>query len=153
MLSERNVIYGFCKTTNPPKNKYLISLHRSSELDIVACFTTSQKRTGGAYIEKKHGKIKNSKGVVVSYFFKQNTVIGKSLSGIDFSFPEDTSVIFDYCFQSGEQNAILNQFEDIEVKCVLTDKEYFDLIYAIYQSPDTPKRFIPIFGEKLRSLE
>ena len=33
MLKAKNIIYGFCKYTNPPKNKYLISLYRSEELN------------------------------------------------------------------------------------------------------------------------
>lgn len=153
MLSEKNVVYGFCNATNPPKYKYLISLHRSPELNVVACFTTSQNRTGSAYIEKKHGKIKDAKGFVVSYFFKQGVVIGKSISGDEFSFSKDTTVPFDYCFQEGDQSTIISKFENIEVKCVLSDTEYFNLIYAIYQSPNTPKQYIAIFKEKLMTLK
>lgn len=153
MLSEKNVVYGFCNATNPPKYKYLISLHRSPGLDVVACFTTSQTRTGNTYIEKKHGKIKDVKDSVVSYFFKQGIVIGKNMFGDEFSFPKDTTIVFDYCFQEGCQSAILSKFEDLEVKCVLSDSEYFDLIYAMYQSPNTPKRLIPVFEAKLLTLK
>ncbi len=35
MLKAKNIIYGFCKYTNPPKNKYLISLYRSEDPDKV----------------------------------------------------------------------------------------------------------------------
>ena len=48
MLKAKNIIYGFCKYTHPPKNKYLISLYRSEELHIIAVFPTSQRRAGVA---------------------------------------------------------------------------------------------------------
>ena len=32
MLKAKNIIYGFCKYTNPPKYKYLISLYRSESI-------------------------------------------------------------------------------------------------------------------------
>ena len=46
MLKAKNIIYGFCKYTNPPKNKYLISLYRSEDLnkvyiDLIYTFYTS----------------------------------------------------------------------------------------------------------------
>ena len=46
MLKAKNIIYGFCKYTNPPKNKYLISLYRSEDLnkvyiDLIYAFYTS----------------------------------------------------------------------------------------------------------------
>ena len=44
MLRAKNIIYGFCTFTNPPKNKYLISLYRSETLHVVAVFPTSKKR-------------------------------------------------------------------------------------------------------------
>lgn len=40
MLRAKNIIYGFCTFTNPPKNKYLISLYRSETLHVVAVFPT-----------------------------------------------------------------------------------------------------------------
>lgn len=46
MLKAKNIIYGFCKYTNPPKKKYLISLYRSDDLNIIAVFPTSQRRAG-----------------------------------------------------------------------------------------------------------
>lgn len=46
MLKAKNIIYGFCKYTNPPKNKYLISLYRSEDpdkvyIDLIYAFYTS----------------------------------------------------------------------------------------------------------------
>lgn len=69
MLSPQNVIRGFCKNTNPPKYKYLISLYRSEELNIIACFTTSQNRAGVPSEQIKHGIIKNKEKEIISYVF------------------------------------------------------------------------------------
>lgn len=53
MLRAKNIIYGFCTFTNPPKNKYLISLYRNETLHVVAVFPTSKKRSGS--LSPKHG--------------------------------------------------------------------------------------------------
>lgn len=74
MLKAKNIIYGFCNSTNPPKNKYLISLYRSESLHIVAVFPTSQKRSG--VVSPKHGcNMRDNK--IVSYVFEARRVIGK----------------------------------------------------------------------------
>lgn len=74
MLKAKNIIYGFCKYTNPPKNKYLISLYRSEELNIIAVFPTSQRRAGVAVA--KHGcNYRNNQ--VISYVFDAGHPIGK----------------------------------------------------------------------------
>ena len=74
MLRAKNIIYGFCTFTNPPKNKYLISLYRSETLNVVAVFPTSRKRSGS--LSPKHGKNYRGKDIV-SYVFEANRCIGK----------------------------------------------------------------------------
>lgn len=76
MLTPKNVIYGFCKTTNPPKYKYMISLYRSNDLHVVACFTTSKNRAGVPVGQIKHGKVRNQYNEVVSYVFQPQKVVG-----------------------------------------------------------------------------
>lgn len=44
MLRAKNIIRGFSTFTHPPKVKYLISLYRSEELNIIAVFTTSREQ-------------------------------------------------------------------------------------------------------------
>ena len=120
MLKAKNIIYGFCKYTNPPKKKYLISLYRSDDLNIIAVFPTSQRRAG--VTAPKHGcNIRDGK--VVSYVF---------------------------CFREGDQNDLLKTFDSPEVVGVLSDKEYIDLIYAFYTSPMTPQKYKPIFDKILQ---
>ena len=99
MLKAKNIIYGFCKYTNPPKNKYLISLYRSDELHIIAVFPTSQRRAG--VISPKHGcNMRDNQ--VISYVFEAGLPIGKKKdSDEDFAFPKQTTSPFDYCFKEG----------------------------------------------------
>jgi len=148
MLKAKNIIYGFCKYTNPPKNKYLISLYRSEELNIIAVFPTSQRRAGVA--EPKHG-CNIREGQIVSYVFDAGHPIGKKQgSDKDFSFSLQTTIPFDYCFREGEQDELLKTFDSPRVVGVLSDKEYIDLIYAFYTSPLTPLKYKPIFDKILQ---
>ncbi len=148
MLKAKNIIYGFCKYTNPPKNKYLISLYRSNELNIIAVFPTSQHRAGVAV--PRHGcNIRDGK--VISYVFEAGHPIGKKNgSDEDFAFPLQTAIPFDYCFREGEQDVLLKTFDNPQVVGALSDKEYIDLIYAFYTSPLTPLRYKPIFDKILQ---
>ena len=148
MLKAKNIIYGFCKYTNPPKNKYLISLYRSEELNIIAVFPTSQRRAGVA--EPKHG-CNIREGQIVSYVFDVGHPIGKKQgSDEDFSFQLQTTIPFDYCFREGEQDELLKTFDSPRVVGVLSDKEYIDLIYAFYTSLLTPMKYKPIFDKILQ---
>ena len=148
MLKAKNIIYGFCKYINPPKNKYLISLYRSEELNIIAVFPTSQRRAGVA--EPKHG-CNIREGQIVSYVFDAGHPIGKKQgSDKDFSFSLQTTIPFDYCFREGEQDELLKTFDSPRVVGVLSDKEYIDLIYAFYTSPLTPLKYKPIFDKILQ---
>ena len=148
MLKAKNIIYGFCKYTNPPKHKYLISLYRSEELHIIAVFPTSQRRAGVAV--PKHGcNFRDNQ--VISYVFDAGHPIGKKKgSDENFAFPLQTTIPFDYCFREGDQEDLLKTFEQPEVVGVLSDKEYIDLIYAFYTSPLTPQKYKPIFDKILQ---
>ena len=151
MLSPRNIIYGKCLTTNPPKNKYLISLYRSNDLNVVACFTTSQSRAGVPLSQVQHGKIKDKKNNVISYCFKADINIGNCPDGTSFAFSLDTTIVFDYCFQEQFQDKLLSNFEHPNVVCTLNDDEYLDLIYAMYQSKTTNKGYKTIFENILNN--
>ena len=159
MLTPKNVIYGFCKSTHPPKPKYMISLYRSEDLNIVACFTTSQNRAGVPSERIKHGKITNERNEVLSYVFLPEVSVGKTPAGQAFHFPVQTVVRFDYCFREEEQSKLLSSFVAPEVKCTLDDAVYENLIYAMYKSDDTPLIYKTYFekilfelGEKNRKL-
>jgi hypothetical protein len=148
MLRAKNIIYGFCKYTNPPKNKYLISLYRSEEMHIIAVFPTSQNRAG--VVAPKHG-CNICDNQIISYVFDAGYPVGrKAGSDEDFAFPMRTTIPFDYCFREGDQENLLKSFESPKVVGVLSDKEYIDLIYAFYSSPLTPQKYKPIFDKILR---
>ncbi len=143
MLKAKNIIYGFCTFTKPQKPKYLISLYRSEDLNIVAVFPTSQRRSGVA--EVKHGCNRRN-SIPVSYVFEAHTAVGKKyLSDEDFYFPLTTTIPFDYCFREDSQDVILASFINPEVVGVLSDREYIELLYALLHSPHTPKRYQEIF--------
>lgn len=152
MLSPQNVIYGFCKTTHPPKYKYLISLHRSTEINVVACLTTSQNRSGVPSVDIKHGKTKNNDGEIISYVFMPDMEVGDSPDGSKFKFPKQTVIRFDYCFKEDGQEKLLFGFDSPTIVCKLSDREYENLIYAMYQSEDTPEVYKPYFENILAQL-
>lgn len=152
MLSPRNVVYGFSKITNPPKKKYLISLYRSKELSVVACFTTSQDRAGVPLEQVTHGAIKNKEKEIISYVFLTSVCVGVAPDGSDYHFPDQTVVRFDYCFKDGEQTDLLSSFASPKVVCKLNDAEYENLIYAMYKSDDTPEKYKPHFEKVLFDL-
>jgi hypothetical protein len=148
MLKAKNIIYGFCKYTNPPKNKYLISLYRNEELHIIAVFPTSQRRAGVAV--PQHG-CNYRDNQVISYVFDAKRPIGKKKdSEEDFAFPLQTTIPFDYCFMEGDQDDLLKKFDSPKVVGVLSDDEYINLIYAFYRSPLTPQKHKPIFDKILQ---
>lgn len=152
MLSPQNVIRGFCKNTNPPKYKYLISLYRSEDLNIIACFTTSQNRAGVPPEQIKHGAIKNKEGEIISYVFLTEVCVGLTPENENFYFPLQTVIRFDYCFKEGSQTELLSNFQSPAIVCKLNDAEYADLIYAMYKSDDTPEIYKPLFEKILSEL-
>lgn len=148
MLKAKNIIYGFCRSTNPPKPKYLVSIYRSDSLNVIAVFPTSQRRAGVP--SPKHG-CNLRDGNVVSYMFEAGKPIGKKKDGDeDFFFPQPTAIPFDYCFREGAQNDLLKTFDSPEVVGVLSDNEYVELVYAFYKSPLTPQKYKPVFDSILQ---
>lgn len=148
MLRAKNIIYGYCLRTTPNKYKYLISIYRSDDLNIVAVFPTSQKRSGSS--SPVHG-INMRDGNIVSYVFKGNVTIGNMPNSEEpFSFPLDTTIPFDYCFWNDSQEDILKKFRNPEIVGILSDKEYIDLVYAFLNSPLTPNRYRPIMDKILK---
>lgn len=147
MLRAKNIVYGFCSYTTPKKPKYHISLYRSEDLNIVAVFTTSKKRSGTP--SPKHGGNKRN-GIITSYVFEANKPIGKKyLSDETFSFPLETTIPFDYCFIENTQEKILKSFENPHVVGILSDEEYIEIIYNFLHSPLTPEKYRKLFDKIL----
>ena len=150
MFAPGEITYGFAKSTNPPKFKYLVTIYRDERLNIIASFTTSQSRAGVPLEKIHHGAIITEDNKCLSYVFEANQEIGiDPRTGKPFSFPLRTTVTFDYGIIEGELQQIKNQFENPEVVCKLNDSEYIDLIYAMYKSPHTKARHKDILNKIL----
>lgn len=128
---------------NPPKPKYLISLYRSENIEVVAVFPTSKKRSGT--LVPKHGA--NKRGdIVASYVFEAKRPIGKKHNSTEeFCFPLQTTIPFDYCFREDTQDDILHDFITPAIVGVLSEEEYVNLLYAFIQSPLTPGHLRKLF--------
>lgn len=150
MFAPGEIIYGFAKSTNPPKNKYLITIYRDDTLNIIASFTTSQARAGVPPEMIHHGAIINDENKCLSYVFEAKKEIGfDPRGGKPFSFPLRTTVTFDYGIIEGRYEQIQAQFENPEVVCKLNESEYIDLIYAMYKSHHTKARHKEILNRIL----
>ncbi len=138
MFSPKNVIYGFFKSKNQynNKHKYLISLYIDEDTIVTACVTTSQNRSGAQRGHEVSGANKNSNGQHISYVFKNTDVVGKTLSGDDYTFPVTTTIRYDAHFTVKKEAEWRGIIENPEVVCTLTDKVYSDLIYSMLKSPD-----------------
>lgn len=152
MFSPGNVVYAFCNDTNPPKYKYMISLYRGVDFDIIFCYTTSKNRAGVPEGQIHHGGIKNGNGDYVSYVFEAGVTVGTSPNGSRFAFPKRSTVTFDYGLLITKTDKLLASISEPEVKCHLDDKEYIDLVYAIKRSPLTPEKFKPYLESVLEKF-
>lgn len=149
MFQEREIILAFVKDINPPKPKFFITLYRDEELNVVACFTTSQHRAPIAPEEVKHGVLRKD-NKPVAYVFEQGYEIGVTEGGTPFSFRKRTFVPFDYCFQQGSLDSFMSRVQTPEVVGILNNEEFVELLYAMYRSPHTKKVYMPFIEKALR---
>ncbi len=151
MFQPKEIIYGFAKGINPPHNKYMVTLYRDENLQIIASFTTSKDRAGVAIDKIRHGINYNDANQVSSYVFEKDFVIGKDpATEKDFAFPKRTTIVFDYGIREGSLESFEREFENAQVVCVMNDSEYVDLIYAMYKSPSTNGRHKAILDKILQ---
>lgn len=149
MFEPGTVTYGFAKNISNPKNKYAISIFRNGDAQVVIHFTTSQRRAGVPDTQIQHGINRDEDGNVVSYVFEPDREIGDTLDGGRFRFPVRTVMQFDYGFLTGDDLSLQRQFDNLEVKCHLDQKEYLDLVYAMYVSKRTPAEYKPYLEKVL----
>lgn len=153
MFTPGNIIHAFFLSTNPPKPKYLISLFRSNDMCVLACFTTSKERAGVPLENIKHGKNKTAEGEVVSYVFLKDKVVGINPdTDVPFGFPLQTTVRFDYCIQNKNEKAFFKLMKDPVVVGKLYKEEYKNLIYSMYQSNDIQEGYKKCFEDILFQL-
>lgn len=154
MFQPREIIYGYVTGLGfrNSKNKYLISLYRSDDLEIFACFTTSQHYYGVPEDQVKHGAIFKD-GEYHSYVFEKGVIIGKNPeTGADFSFPDRTTVTFDYGIRQGFIGDFADGIQNAKVVCVLNKEEFGNLLYAMYKSPNTNQKYKPLLERSLDAL-
>ncbi len=154
MFRPREIVYGFVSGLgfHKPKNKYLISLYQDENLEIVACFTTSQPYCGVPEEQVKHGAIVRG-GEYHSYVFEKGVVIGQNPeTGADFAFPDRTTVTFDYGIRQGFMGDFAEGIQNAKIVCVIDKEEYVDLLYAMYKSPDVNRKYKPYLEKTLQKI-
>lgn len=140
MFQPREIIYGYANGLYKPHNKYIVVIYQDENLSIVACFTTSQSRSGVPEEKIHHGAIYRDRQCI-SYVFDKDKIIGTHpQTGNDFSFPKRSVITFDYGVREAPVESFLKEFDNPEVVCVLHESEYMELVYAMYISPYTDKR-------------
>lgn len=152
MFEPGTVTYGFAKNISNPKNKYAISIFRDEHVRVLIHFTTSQPRTGIPDDQICHGINRDSENNVVAYVFEPTVEIGDTPDGGRFRFPKRTIMQFDYGFLKDEDWKLQQLFDNLEVKCKLDQKEYEDLIYAMYCSKRTPEEYKPYLEKVLTEI-
>lgn len=152
MFQPGEIIYGYAKNMYNPHNKYIVTIYRDENLNIVACFTTSQSRAGVPESKIHHGAIYRN-NECISYVFEKHKCIGKHpLTGEKFSFPKRSVITFDYGVREGTIESFMKEFENPIVVCVLNNNEYIDLVYAMYTSPYTSIKHKKILDKILQNF-
>lgn len=149
MFREREIVLALVKDINPPKKKFFITLHRDEDLNVVACLTTSRHRVVPPE-EVRHGVVRKD-NEPVAYVFEKDRQIGINPENqAPFSFRKRTMVVFDYCMQDGSLENFMKKTEGGKVVCELNDKDFEDLLYAMFQSSKLDKKYVPIIEKALR---
>lgn len=154
MFQPGEIVYGFVSGLGfrNPKNKYLITLYRDNNLEVVACFTTSQHYYGIPDELVKHGVIYRDEEIY-SYVFEKDVVIGTNpQDGSDFAFSLRTTVTFNYGIKHGELGEFAHGMQNVKTVCILSKKEFGDLLYAMYKSPEVDEAYKPYLEKSLEDL-
>lgn len=152
MIKPQSILYSFHKDTHPQKPKYCIILYVDADLVIGLCLTTSQDRSGVKSERLKHGCIKDSTGVPISYVFLYPTDIGVAPDGSAWHFPLTTVVRFDYAFKTYTIDEFKAKTKDTELKCKMNDDEFGNFLYAFYHSEDIAPVLKPIIEDIMKEL-
>lgn len=150
MLNPGDIIYGYAKNLHTPKNKYAISIYRDEEVNVLLQFATSQPRAGVPSEQVHHGAIYKD-DECLSYVFEAGVELGfDPRDGGRFAFPKRTVMTFDYGFLKGQEKFLLEQFDNPTTVCKLDEKEYIDLVYAMYKSKRTKPEYKPYLDKILK---
>ena len=96
-----------------------------------------------------HGAIYKD-GDCRAYVFEAGHEIGFNPATHErFQFPLRTTMAFDYGLFKDSEEKLRKMFENPQVVCKLDDKEYIDLVYAMYSSKSTPEEYKPYLDKVL----
>ena len=154
MFQPREIVHGYVTGLgfHQAKNKFIITLYRDENLEIVACFTTSQPYCGVPEEQVRHGAIMRN-GEYYSFVFEKGIEIGDDpRTGGRFAFSDRTTVTFNYGIREGELEDFDNGIESKEVVCILDKNIFADLLYAMYKSPEMKDRYKPYLERTLDDL-
>lgn len=147
MFAPGEIVYGHVKHIG--KSKYAVSIYRDEDVNVLIHFTTSQPRAGVPLGQIRHGAIYKD-GDCKSYVFEARCEIGTNpITGERFRFPLRTTMAFDYGLIKDSEERLRQMFENPQVVCKLDDKEYIDLVYAMYSSKSTPDEYKPYLNKVL----
>lgn len=79
----------------------------------------------------------------VKHIGKPKYAVSIPATGERFCFPLRTTMAFDYGLLKDSEERLRQMFENPQVVCKLDDKEYIDLVYAMYSSKSTPDEYKP----------
>lgn len=151
MFEPKEIVYGTVVKLGfyQPRAKYLITIYRDDNLNIFACFTTSKQRSGVTDELLGHGPVIKD-GRYLSYVFHPDVNIGVDPeTGEPFSMPRLSVITFDYGLREGQLSQFNEGIQDSKVVCRLYDEEYINLVYAMYKSDVTPRRYKPCLEKVL----
>lgn len=152
MFEPGEVVYAYVKNIHTPKFKYFVTIYRDEELRIVTCFTTTKNYQVGTIINQlKHGYVKRD-NKIVGYFFDRNVEVGVDHTGHPFKFPRNCVIPFDYGVQEATKEQFLKNIEQEIVVCTLHPKEYQNIVYAMYTSPNTNPKYKPFLDKVLKQI-
>lgn len=153
MFTPGSILHGTFQLKAVTKPKYVIVLYNDGLNCILTTFTTSEERSG--VLSPVHGK-NPQEGEPLSYVFKMGVVIGELCdnngNSVPFSFPKDTVVVPDYGDQYTTPQAFLATVKGLKKCCELYPNEYVDLIYTLYKSKKTKRKYKHIFEEILNKI-
>lgn len=153
MFTPGSILFGTFQLKAITKPKYAIVLYNDGLNCILTTFTTSEERSGVRY--PVHGK-NPQEGEPLSYVFKKGIIVGELYNSngvsIPFSFPKDTVIVPDYGDQYTTQQAFLAEVKGLIKCCELYPKEYENLIYTLYKSKKTKRKYKRIFEEILKNI-
>ncbi len=137
-MDAKSIIYIFdydFKNKQKAKNRYFIILDKDKTSSIILTVITSQNHVPDAML--KHGCILQEESNIHCYSFGKEKVIGNK----GFKFPKDSFIYINSTsvFKTEIPN-LLREYPSIEIKDIVLDSEYGELLYCIYKSKYLPRQ-------------